>query len=374
MANIEIKTVHTKSDLNTFIKLPWKVYRDDKNWVPPLIMDMQKLLNREKNPFFQHSEAEYFLAYRDGEAVGRIAAIRNNNHNKFHEENIGFFGFFESIENTEVAQALIHKAEEWAKARDLTHLRGPMNFSTNDTCGMLIENYDEPPKIMMTYNPPYYHDFFVKSGYVKAHDLLAYRQYVAQGFNPRLRKVAEAVLKRQDVTVRKLNMKKFRDEVEIIKKIYNDAWSKNWGFVPMTDAEINHLAQELKPVIDPRYVFIVEIGKEPIAFALSLPDYNQALIKINGRLLPFGLLKVLYYSRKIDALRIMILGVVRKYQKSRGIGPLLFAHLYDAGEKMGIKYGEFSWILETNRAMNAAAVIMGAKVYKKYRIYEKALF
>lgn len=373
MAKIEVKPVETKSDLHTFIKLPWKIYANDKNWVPPLIMDMKTLLNRKKNPFFQHSEAEYFLASRSDKAVGRIAAILNNNHNKFHEEKIGFFGFFESIDDLEVAQALINKTEIWAKARDLTHLRGPMNFSTNDTCGMLIENYDEPPKIMMTYNPPYYHDFFTKSGYVKAEDLLAYRQYVTQGFNPRLRRIAEIVQKREVVTVRHLNMKKFWNEVEIIKKIYNDAWSRNWGFVPMTDAEINHLAKELKPVVDPRSVFLVEIGNEPVAFALSLLDYNQALIKINGRLLPFGLPKVIYYSRKIDALRIMILGIIKKYQKTRGLAPLLFALLFDAGEQMGVTYGEFSWILESNMAMNAAAVTMGGEVYKRYRIYEKPL-
>ncbi|MFQ5630400.1 MAG: N-acetyltransferase [bacterium] len=371
MANVEIKTVASKSDLKKFIKLPWKIYRGDKNWAPPLIMDMKKLLNREKNPFFQHSEAEYFLAFKNGELVGRIAAILNNRHNEFHEEKTGFFGFFESIEDQEVAAALLNKAETWVRGKKQGRIRGPMNFSTNDTCGMLIENFDEPPLIMMTYNPAYYNRFFDTFSYTKAQDLLAYKQYTAAKLNPRLQKIAEAAKSREDLTVRHLNMKRFWDDVEIIKKVYNDAWSKNWGFVPMTDAEIHHLAKDLKPVVDPRYVFIIEIKGDPVAFALSLPDFNQALIKINGRLFPFGLPRLLYYSRKINVLRNMILGVVQEYQKNSGLGALLYSLTWDMGEKTDILYGEFSWILESNKAMNAAAKNMGGTVYKRYRIYEK---
>lgn len=372
MADIDIRKVTSHSDLMRFIKLPWAIYRGDQNWVPPLLMDMKNLLNRDKNPFFQHSEADYFLALRNGTAVGRIAAVLNNNHNEFHDEKTGFFGFFEAFEDQEVASALLDAAEHWAAARQLDRVRGPMNFSTNDTCGMLVEGFDLPPVILMTYNPPYYNTLLDQGGYEKVEDLLAYRQFTVQGFNPRLRKIAQSTREMPGLTVRKLNMKKFWDEVRLIKEIYNEAWSKNWGFVPMTDAEILHMAKELKPVVDPRLVYLAEIHGEPAAFALSLPDYNQALIKINGRLFPFGLAKLLYYSRKIDALRVIILGVISKYQNS-GLGALLYETTYDNGAAAGMRWGEFSWILESNKPMNTAARIMGSKIYKRYRIYEKSL-
>ena len=372
MTQIDVKKVSAKSDLMSFIRFPWEIYHGDPNWVPPMMMDMKTLLNREKNPFFRHSKADYFLAYKEGKIVGRIAAILNNNHNSFHEENVGFFGFFEAIQDQEVTNALLQQVEAWARSHQLDLVRGPMNFSTNDTCGMLVDGYDLPPMIMMTYNPTYYNDLLEQAGYEKAQDLLAYRQFTAQGFNPRLRRIAQSAREIPGLKVRHLNMKKFWDEVRLIQKIYNEAWSKNWGFVPMTDQEIHHLAKELKPVVDARYVYLAEIDGEPAAFALSLPDYNQALIKINGRLLPFGILKLLHYSRKIDALRVMILGVVSRFQSS-GLGALLYEMTYDNAAKHGVKYGEFSWILESNKPMNSAAKIMGGEVYKRYRVYEKQL-
>ena len=373
MAKLEIVPVETGKDLKQFIMLPWKIYRNDPCWVPPLIMDMKKLLDRRKNPFFQHSEAEYFLARKDGEVVGRIAAILNNNHNAFHNERTGFFGFFECIENAEVAGALLSTAEAWVRERNQDRIRGPMNFSTNDTCGLLIEGFDTPPFILMPHNPPYYQQLLENAGYTKVQDMFAYRMYEEQGINPRIHKIAQIAREREGVRVRKLNMKRFWEELETVKKIYNDAWSKNWGFVPLTEAEIEHLARELKPVIDPDMVLFAEIEGEAVAFSLSLPDYNQALIKINGRLFPFGIFKLLYYARKINAVRVFTLGVMQKYQKSRGIGPLLYEETFLRGTRKGYTWGEFSWILESNKLMNSALKLLGAEIYKRYRIFEKPL-
>lgn len=373
MAKIEISAVASKKERDLFIRFPWRIYRGNRNWVPPLLADMKRMLDRTRNPFFQHSEAEYFLAYRNGEVVGRVAAILNNNHNAFHEEKAGFFGFFEAIDDRDVAAALLQQAEAWVRERGMRVMRGPTNFSTNDTCGMLLDAFDLPPMIMMTYNPSYYNTLMEACGYRKAQDLLAYRFYAEQGFNPRIRKISAAVQKRFGVRLRELNMKNFWGEVEIIKQIYNDAWSRNWGFVPLTDAEIMHLAKELKPIVDPQLVIIAEIDDEAVGFALTLRDFNQALRRINGRLFPFGLFKLLYYSHRIDAARVMILGVIKKYQKMRGLGSLLYERTFDNGTKMGLKWGEFSWILESNHAMRSAVEAVGAQVYKTYRIYEKSL-
>ncbi len=373
MSDIQIVKVESQSQLKTFIRLPWKIYRNDSNWVPPLIMDIKNLLNRQKNPFFQHSSADYFLAYKNGQPAGRIAAILNNNHNEFHGEKTGFFGFFESIDDLEVAKALFSKAEEWVKSKGQERLRGPMNFTTNDTCGMLLEGFDLPPMIMMTYNPSYYNGLLQSLDYEKAEDLLAYKMLTAQRMGDRISKLADLVRQKEGITVRQINMKNFWQEVKFVHRIYNDAWSKNWGFVPMTDAEFHHLAKELKPVVDPRYALIAELDGEPIGFGLSLPDFNQALIKINGRLFPFGLPKLLYHARKIDQIRVIILGVIKKHQHTRGLGSLLYQETYDRGVKHGLTGGEFSWILESNKAMNSAARIMGAHVYKRYRVYEKSL-
>lgn len=373
MANITIETVKGRGALRQFIMFPWEIYRNDPYWVPPLIMDMKKILDRKKNPFFLHSEAEYFLARRNGKIVGRIAAIHNRNHNAFHHENIGFFGFFESVNDKDVARALIETVESWSRERGLDGIRGPMNFTTNDTCGMLIEGFDSIPFILMTHNPPYYNELLESAGYEKVMDLLAYKLSKEKGINPRISKIANLAREKEGVTVRPLNMKKFDEEVDRIKVIYNNAWAQNWGFVPMTDEEFRHLAKDLKPAVDPDLVLLAEVEGEPAAFALSLPNYNVALQKVNGRLFPFGLPKLLYYSRKIDAVRVITLGVIKKYQNSRGIGPLLYEETFKRGTRKGYNWGEFSWILETNKPMNSALQILGATVYKRYRIYERKL-
>jgi len=373
---IDIIAVTTSAPLREFMLLPWKIYpalRDDQHWVPPLIMDLKKNFDKKRHPFFLHSEAEFFLARRHGETVGRIAAILNNNHNKFHNERCAFFGFFESINEPAVATALLERAADWARAKGMTTLRGPANYSSNDTWGLLVEGFDMPPVILMTYNPRYYVDLIEKAGFGKAMDLYAWWIADPHGVNPKVVRVGEKVLKEENMQLRTINMKNFWGEVEIIKKIYNDAWSNNWGFVPMTDAEFNYMAKALKPVVDPRLVLVVEKDGAPVGFSLSVPDYNVALQKINGRLLPFGLFKVLYHKRSIKHARAITLGVVRRLQTNSGIGAALYLETVRRCAAAGFPRGECSWTLESNTFINRGMKLLGAKLYKRYRIYERAV-
>jgi len=373
MAQIEVRKIQNKRDLKAFIRLPWAIYNGNPNWVPPLIADVKKILDKSSHPFYKHSDAEFFIAHQNGKVVGRIAAIENRRHNKFHKENIAFFGFYEAFDDVEITRALMGKVEEWARERKFTALRGPMNPSTNDSVGMLLKGFDSPPRILMPYNPSYYNTQMEEAGYRKCEDLFAYKMHTYEKLNPAIRSLAESVRSKPNICVRSIDLKNFWQEAEIIKTIYNDAWVSNWGFVPLTDDEFRFIAKELKQIIDPEYALILEVDKVPVAFALSLPDINQALIKINGRLLPFGLLKLLYHSRNIDILRIWGLGIIKEMQHKRGLAPLLYTETYNRAERNGISFGEFSWILESNIPMNAAARNMGGKVYKSYRIYEKGL-
>jgi len=373
LSSIEIVTVDNKSLLREFVRLPWKIYKSDKFWVPPLIVDQKKLFDKSKHPFFLHSSADFFLARRSGEFVGRIAAILNNNHNKFHSEKTGFFGFFESVNDREVSAALFSAATEWARQKGMQTLRGPMNYSTNETCGLLVEGFDSSPYVMMTYNPRYYVELVENANFNKVMDLYAWYMSKEIGLNPKIVRVGEKIMKEHGLVLRQINMKDFWREVELIKRIYNDAWTANWGFVPMTDAEFDHLAKDLKPVVDPRLVIIAEKAGEPVGFSLALPDINRALIKTNGRLLPFGLLKILYHARKIRSVRVITLGVVRKLQTVSGIGAALYMETYRRGIAAGYVDGEFSWTLENNIPINRGMELLGAKIYKRYRIYEKAI-
>lgn len=372
-SEVTIKPVQGKKDLKTFIKLPWKIYAGDPYWVPPLIMDMKNILDKEKNPFWKHSEGEYFIAWRDGQPVGRIAAIINDNHNSFHEEKVVFFGFFESINDENVAHSLLATVEKWGKEKGMTILRGPMNPSTNDSCGFLLEGFNSPPVVMMTYNPRYYLDLMESYGLKKAKDLLAYFMDSSVPIPEKVKHIAELIRKRNNIRIRSANLKKWEQELRLVKQIYNDAWSKNWGFVPFTDEEIDHIAHELKPIIVPELAIVAEIDGEPAGFSLSIPDYNQALIHVkDGRLFPTGLAKLLWYKRKIDMIRVIIMGVRHKY-RNLGIDAVFYYETYTRGINMGYYKGEFSWILEDNAPMNHTLEKLGSWVYKKYRIYEKAI-
>jgi len=371
VSSVEIVNVRNGRELRDFIRLPWSIYRGNPYWVPPLIIDVQKLLNKQKNPFFQHSTADFFLAKRDGQTVGRIAAILNNNHNRFHNEKIAFFGFFESINDRTVGDALLNHAAVWGRERGMVILRGPMNYSTNDTCGLLIEGFDKLPCILMPYNPPYYLELLEHNQLRKAMDLYAWWGDDKTGLNEKIIRVGEHALKRYGITIRTLDMTHFDRDVEIIKQIYNDAWSANWGFVPMTDAEFAHLAKDLKPVVNPKLVLIAMQGGQAIGFSLSIPDLNVALHKINGRLLPFGLLKLFYHARQIQHVRVITLGIVRRLQKTRGLGALLYMETFRRCVAAGFPQGEFSWTLENNALINSGMELLNGKIYKRYRIYER---
>lgn len=371
MSNIEIKTLEpTKSNIKKFIKFAWKIYKGDPNWVPPLMMDKMKILNQEKNPFFKTAELEMFMAYKDGEPVGRIAAIKNDTHNKVHNENIGFFGFFESINDQEVANALMDKAKEWLKSKGLDAMRGPANPSSNDEYAMLLEGFDDPPRLMMTYNPKYYLDLMDNYGMKKVKDLYAYKID-----NPKLLKseklirVAEIAAKRSKVVVEQIDLKKFKSELERVKFVYNQAWAPNWGFIPMTDEEIDNLAKELKPLVEPSLVLFAKIDGKTVAFALVMLDFNELFINFNGKLFPFNVIKLFTQRKKISWARVITLGIIPEYQK-RGLDAVLYYEITKRAEKLGILKGEASWILEDNEMMKRGAEVMNGELYKKYRVYQ----
>jgi hypothetical protein len=367
---VVVRPVRTAADLNRFIAFPYHLHRGDPLWVPPLRMDIRKLLSREKNPFFRHSAAEYFLAGREV-VVGRIAAIHNRAHTDFHGDSTGFFGFFECVDDQDVADALFAAAGAWLTARGLTVMRGPASFSTNDECGLLVEGFDTPPTLLNPHNPPYYVQLVERAGFVKARDLFQY-----QSTNPalpeRLVRGAQLLAERKHIKLRRLDMKRFDEEIERVKRVYNAAWEKNWGFVPLTDAEIDHLAKQLKPVIVPDLVVFAERNGEVIGFGAALPDLNVALKRNpSGRLFP-GILKVLWAARKIDRVRILLLGVLKEYRKS-GADALMYHWIWEKGNALGYYWGEAGWILEENVAMINAAEQLGFRQYKTLRLYDRPL-
>jgi GNAT superfamily N-acetyltransferase len=333
-------------------------------------MAVKELLNRAKHPFYANAEAEFFLARRDGRVVGRIAAILDRNHNKFHQENAGFFGFFESTNDPEVAAALLGAARKWVFDRGAELLRGPVSPSTNYECGMLVEGFDSSPMVMMTYNPPYYPALMEKAGLRKAKDLNAYVNTAAAVELEKIGRVADRKLARSGVTVRPINMKDFDGEVERIWDVYNSAWERNWGFVPMTREEFLLMGKEMKQILKPELVLLGEADGKVIGFALALPDVNFALKPAGGSLFPTGLLKILYYQRLIKSLRVIALGVIEEYRTS-GVAAAFYVSLTRTARTLGFSGDcEMSWILEDNLLMTRSLELMGARHYKTYRIYE----
>ncbi len=370
---MQIELVSDKQGLDRFIRFPWAVYAGNPNWVPPLLSDMRFVLGA-KNPFFQHAEAAYFLAKDGGRVVGRVAAIIDRNHINVHNEQAGFFGFFECLPDPAIAEGLLSAASAWLRARDIEIMRGPMNPSTNDECGFLLEGFDSPPMIMMTYTQPYYLDYMERCGLTKAKDLYAYISIIREvSAGGRLERLASGVKARvPGLTVRPADMKNFPRELSIVKDIYNSAWSHNWGFVPMTDEEIESMAKRLKPLIVPELLIMAEVNGDPAAFFMAVPDYNRVLKHINGQLGPVGILKFLWYSRRISDIRVLTVGVKEEYRK-RGIEGLLYLESFKAALQKGYERAEMSWILEDNVLMRRGCELMGGKLYKKYRIYEKRL-
>ena len=339
---------------------------------------MATLLSRDKNPFFEHADAEYFLAERGGTVVGRIAAIANHLHNEVHGDRVGFFGFFEALDDQPVAAALLDAAAAWIRAKGLDTLRGPASFSTNDEAGLLVDGFDTPPVLMMPHNPPYYLPLLERAGFHKAKDLLVYQHGDSSGRTPpvpeRLTRASALLRERLGITLRPLRMRDFAAEVERVKTLYNKAWEKNWGFVPMTDHEIDHLAAQFKPVVVPDLVPFVEKGGEVIGFALALPDLNTFLrSNRSGRMFP-AILRILWAlkTRRVHRCRIALLGVLPEY-RGKGIDALLYQWIWSRGGAIGYGWGEAGWILEDNTAMNAGLVKMGFTVYKTYRLLDRAL-
>ena len=335
------------------------------------------LLSRTRNPFFEHAQAEYFIAERDGQTVGRIAAISNRLHNETHDDRVGFFGFFESIDDQDVADALFNAAAGWCRALGHDVLRGPTSFSVNDECGLLVDGFDTPPALMMPHNPRYYIALLERAGFVKAKDLWVYQGGSEAGYVPvpeRLARATEMIRQRQGITLRALNMKDFEGEVERIKQLYNSAWEKNWGFVPMTEQVIDHLAEQFKPVVIPEMVPMAEKDGKLIGFGIALPDLN-VIFRTNrsGRLFPM-IIRLLWAlkMKRIRRARILLLGVVPAYQ-GKGVDAMLYHWIWTKSGERGIYWGEAGWILEDNPAMNAGLEKMTFRVYKTYRLYDRRL-
>jgi hypothetical protein len=368
LGGVEVVAVDNKGALKHFIELPYRLYRNDPHWVPPLRIAVKELLDKAKHPFYANAETELFLALREGKVVGRVAAILDQAHNRFHEEKAGFFGFFESENDPAVASALLTAARKWVSGKGAEFLRGPVNPSTNYECGMLIDGFDSDPMVMMTYNPRYYPTLMEQTGLRKAMDLLAYLSNANTIEMRKIDRVADKVLK-SGITVRPINMKDFDAEVDRVWEVYDSAWARNWGFIPMTREEFKAQGKEMKMILKPELVLIGEVGDRVVGFALALPDVNQAMKRANGNLFPTGLLKILYYQRLIKSVRVLALGVVEEYRPS-GLAAGFYATLVRNARKLGFGDCEMSWILEDNVLMNRSLEVMGAKRYKTYRIYE----
>ena len=369
MGDIEIAAVQDKRSQAQFVDLPYRLYRHHPYWVPPLRIAQKELLNTAKHPFYAHAEMQCFLARRDGQVCGRVAAIVDRNYNEYHKQDAGFFGFFESVDDLAVARAAMEAARKWLLERGAKVILGPMNPSTNYECGMLVEGFDSSPNIMMTYNSPSYPRMMDAIGLRKAKDLFAYWSPTDTVDEAKVERVARRAAGSQGVAIRPIRMKQFDQEAEMIWKLYQASWARNWGYVPMTREEFRHEAAEMKQILKPEFALIGEVGGRPVGFALALPNINLALKHAGGKLFPLGLFKILYHQRMIDELRVILLGVEEEY-RTLGVAAGFYAELIRKARQLGFRGGEMSWILEDNVLMNRSLEAMGAKKYKTYRIYE----
>jgi GNAT superfamily N-acetyltransferase len=376
MPSVTVRPVSGKRDLNVFIRVPFRLHGGTP-WVPPLIMERKEFLDREKNPFFDHAEAEYFLAERDGEPVGRITAHVDERWTQFQGGNDGMFGFFESENDPETATALVEAATAWLRARGRERMLGPMDFTTNDECGILIEGYERPPLVLEPWHPPYYRELLEALGMTKSMDLLMWELYLGtlkQGdrFHDFIHEAAQKSESEHGVTVRQMRKNDLEAEVTRFMEVYNEAWGPNWGFVPITEEEVAFQAKNLKPILDENWAMIAEREGEVVGAALTLPDINQVLGKMNGRVLPFGWWHFLTGRRKINQVRVFALGVKPEYQHF-GVAAALYVRHVETAARVRQKGGEMGWILEVNEPMNRAMEGMGGKVVKRYRLYELPL-
>jgi len=369
--SITVQPVRKRHERKAFVNLAYRLYADDPHWVAPLVGDILEKLNPARHPFYTHGKAQAFLAREGDRIVGRVVALVNEQHNEFHGEKAAAFGLIEFERSEAVAQSLIAACARWARDEGMEILRGPFNLSINEDCGTLIEGFGVPPAVMMPYNPDWHAELLGAAGLKQAKTLLAYSIAEDSESFDRLRKLSSRLIERGGLSIRPFDIRRFDDEVACTRAIYNDAWEANWGFVPMTDEEFEWQARKLKPVLVPDMALFAEKEGEslPVAFSLSLPDYNQALISLRGRLFPFGIFKFLLNRRKINAVRVITLGV-RKGFRGLGIDGLLIHKTVENGLARGYIHGELSWILEENDSVRRVLEKMGATVYKKYAIWE----
>ena len=371
MADVVVRPVDTRSEQKRFIRLPWRIYRDDPCWMPPLIMSQEELLGFRRHPFYERSRSRSFLASRGGVDVGRITAIVNAGHNERHHEQRGFFGFFECDDDRPAARALFGAARDWLHAQGMTNVRGPVNPSLNYECGLLIEGFDTPPFFMMTHNRPWYAGLVEDSGFRRIEDLYAFygKPSMLSSLDSKLGSMVRGVQERFNVTVRPLDRRRFDDEVRMFLDIYNSSLGGTWGFVPLSASEVKHMAQSLKLLIVPELALVAEVDGKPIGSAFCLLDYNPRIKQINGRLFPFGFLRLLWNKRGIKRMRAISTNVVPEYQ-AWGVGLVLMAALVKPVLDWGMEEVEFSWVLESNHLSKRSLERGGAIVTKKYRIYQ----
>ncbi|MEX0905090.1 MAG: GNAT family N-acetyltransferase [Balneolaceae bacterium] len=368
-----ITAITSEAEKKKFLRFPYTHYADDKYWVPPLLIEQKKLLNTKKNPFYKNAEIAFFLAENDGKPAGRIAAIIDHRYNEFHNTKTGFFGFFESIDRKSMAELLFRVAEDWLKARGMKEVLGPANPGMMDEIGILVEGFDKYPSILMPYHKSYYDELIKACGYKKKMDLLTYEVTQDSVDRDRSNRAMEIVKKRlSGIFIRKINLKKIHDEVKVIREIFNSAWKDNWGFIPLSEDEFSALASDLKTIVDDDFAHIAEIDGKPVGFSVALPEYNQILRNLNGKLFPTGIFKILWNRKKINKVRTALMGVIPEYQ-GKGIDALLHREAIENGLKKGIYSSEVGWILENNIQMVRVAEKLGGTNDKRYRMYGKKL-
>jgi len=370
--NLTVKKVQERKELKQFMRFPWRVYKEDPYWVPPLIMEQMKVLDKKRGPFFEFGEAEYFMAFDGDEPVGTISAHINHQYEKYHDQETGFFGFFECVNNQDVANALLAAAQEWLKTKGKVKMLGPMSFCIYDISGMLYQGFDSRPVVLLSYNPPYYNDLMACAGLNKVIDWYAFMVRQDSKLNPALVRIKDRVMRQEDLKIVPLDMKRFEEHVRMVGRIFSDAWMENWGHVPLTDNQIKHLAEELKLVVVPELTFFAFVDGECVGFSLSVKDVNPALQKANGRLFPFGIFKILFGMRKVSRLRTIAMGVLKEH-RHRGIDIAFYLNTIEKGVTMGYVESECSIIVETNQRMITALEDLSAERYKTYRFYEKRL-
>ncbi len=374
MLPIEIRRVRSKKDRAVFVTMPWKLYGNDRHWVPPLIGDQKAFIDPARGVFFEHGEAELFLAYRGAEPVGRISAQVNTRYDEYFSDGKGFVGFFECEDNGETARALFQSAGSWLRGKGRKVMEGPMSFGVYDETGVLIQGFDTDPYVLTSHNPPYYQGLFERNGWEKSIDWYAFRGRASvfkKELSPRYFILSQRVLKRDGILIRAADMKGHLDrEAGIVQRIFAEAWNGNWGHVPLSDKEFERLKDGVKQFVIPELTFIVELDGKPIAFALAIYDANVAVKKVNGRLFPFGFITLLATMKKTRRFRLVLMGVLPKY-RHQGIEIAMYSHVIQEGMRLGFEEVEMSMIVESNEAMVSSAERMPVERYRTWRIYRK---